>query len=233
MYRRLRSLAAETAASWSRVERARPASKKKRMAEGLDLETSIRAACDAADPVTAATLIIEGYGGELMAFLLARLRSQSDAEEVFAAIAEKLWIGLPGFEWRCSLRSWLYRLARNAAIDFSTAAQNRPGRHVRLSHQASPSWLVDRVRSTTATYRQTAAKDRMRELRETLPLDDQMLLILRVDRAMDWRDLATAMSDEHLSLEGAELEREAARLRKRFERVKERLRELAREAGLL
>jgi RNA polymerase sigma-70 factor (ECF subfamily) len=60
-----------------------------------------------------------------------------------------------------------------------------------------------------------------------------MLLILRVDRGMDWRDLAAAMGDENAPLEGADLDREAARLRKRFERIKDRLRELAREAGLL
>jgi RNA polymerase sigma-70 factor (ECF subfamily) len=201
--------------------------------EGSDLETRIRSACTAADYVAAATLVIEGYGGEIMAFLLARLRSRSDADEVFAAIAEKLWTGLPAFEWRCSLRSWLYRLARNAAIDFATAAQNRPERHVALSQHASPSWLADRVRSTTATYQQTAAKDQVRELRERLAADDQMLLILRVDRGMDWRELAAAMADEDALLEGADLDREAARLRKRFERIKERLRELAREAGLL
>jgi RNA polymerase sigma-70 factor (ECF subfamily) len=203
------------------------------MRESLDLEASIAAACDVQDHVKAATLIIGGYGGELMAFLRARLHSQTDAEEVFGAIAEKLWIGLPDFEWRCSLRSWLYRLARNAAIDYATAVQNRPERRVPLSSHASPSWLADRVRSTTAAYQQTSAKDRMRELRETLPLDDQMLLILRVDRGMDWRELAVAMGDEQVSLDGAELEREAARLRKRFERVKERLRELARDAGML
>jgi RNA polymerase sigma-70 factor (ECF subfamily) len=203
------------------------------MSEVTDLEASVRNACSTADYVTAATLVIEGYGGEIMAFLLARLRSRSDADEVFGMIAEKLWTGLPEFEWRCSLRSWLYRLARNAAIDFVTAVQNRPERRVPLSQHPSPSWLVDRLRSATATYQKTAAKDRVRELREQLPLDDQMLLILRVDRGMDWRELAAAMGDENAPLEGVELDREAARLRKRFERVKERLRELARQAGLL
>lgn len=42
-----------------------------------------------------------------------------------------------------------------------------------------------------------------------------------------------ALGDEPSTLEGAALEREAARMRKRFERVKDRLRELAIAAGLL
>jgi RNA polymerase sigma-70 factor (ECF subfamily) len=70
-------------------------------------------------------------------------------------------------------------------------------------------------------------------LRQTLPPDDQMLLILRVDGGMDFRELAVAMAANDAVSDDAELDREAARLRKRFERVKERLRELARDAGLI
>jgi RNA polymerase sigma-70 factor, ECF subfamily len=196
-------------------------------------ESAIRAACGAGDYAAAATLFIEAEGAEILGFLRARLRSDSAADEVFAIFAEKLWVGLPGFEWRSSLRSWAYRLARNAAIDFATAAHNRPGKHLRWSQDPAASALAERVRTTTAVYRQTAVKDRMRELRETLPDDDQMLLILRVDRGMDFRELAVAMAASDTTMDDAQIDREAARLRKRFERVKEQLRELARQAGLL
>jgi RNA polymerase sigma-70 factor (ECF subfamily) len=176
---------------------------------------------------------VEHYGGEILAFLIARMRGTSDGEEVFAAFAEKLWVGLPSFEWRCSLRSWAYRLARNAGNDYAGAAHNRPGRHVPVSQAATLSAAVERVRTTTALYRQTAAKDRVRALREALSPDDQMLLVLRVDRGMDFRELAAAMADGSEMLDGDALDKSAARLRKRFERVKERLRELARAEGLL
>ncbi len=198
-----------------------------------ELDARVRAACQGDDYGTAATLVIERYGGEIMAFLLSSLRRRSDAEEVFAIVAEKLWIGLPDFEWRCAVLSWVYRLARNAANDYVTAAGNRPERNLAVSQHASLSALVDRVRSQTAPYQQTATKDRVRELRDQLSPEDQMLLILRVDRAMDWRDLVIALGDGPTPLEGAALEREAARMRKRFERVKDRLRELAIVAGLL
>ena len=203
------------------------------MTDPSDVEARIQTACRAGDHAAAATLAIERYGGEILAFLIARLRSRSTAEEVFSMFAEKLWVGLPAFEWRSSMKSWAYRIARNAANDFVTAAHNRPERNLDLSQRASLSALIDRVRSATQNYRRTEVKDRMRELRETLPQDDQMLLILRVDQAMDWRDLAVAMSDPDAPLDDAEVDREAARLRKRFERVKERLRDLARGEGLL
>jgi RNA polymerase sigma-70 factor, ECF subfamily len=91
----------------------------------------------------------------------------------------------------------------------------------------------EKVRTTTVVYRRSEVKDRMRDLRESLPDDDQMLLILRVDRGMDFRELAVALADRDAGLAADEIDREAARLRKRFERVKARLRELAEEAGLI
>jgi RNA polymerase sigma-70 factor (ECF subfamily) len=182
----------------------------------------------------AATLVISAYGGEILAFLISRLRSASDADEVFATFAEKLWLGIDGFEWRCTIKAWAYCLARNAANDYASAAHKRPGRNVALSQHPGLLAVVENVRSTTEAYRRTEIKDKVRALRERLSPDDQMLLILRVDRHMDFRDLAVALSaPQDAALDGAQLDREAARLRKRFERVKDRLRELAREEGLI
>ena len=80
-----------------------------------EIEARMHAACDAGDHTTAATLAIESYGPEILAFLIARLRNPSSGDDVFGMLTEKLWLGLPRFEWRCSMKSWLYRLARNAA----------------------------------------------------------------------------------------------------------------------
>jgi hypothetical protein len=58
-------------------------------------------------------------------------------------------------------------------------------------------------------------------------------LILRVDRGLAWNEIAQSMDDGDAPLTDTELHRQAAALRKRFERIKDRLRVLAREAGLL
>lgn len=58
--------------------------------------------------------------------------------------------------------------------------------------------------------------------------------MLRVDRQLAWTDLARVLhEDDDAALEGKALEREAARLRKRFQLVKERLYEMGRRAGLV
>jgi RNA polymerase sigma-70 factor (ECF subfamily) len=60
-------------------------------------------------------------------------------------------------------------------------------------------------------------------LRESLDPDEQTLLILRIDRQMAWTDIARIMGGDAPEAES----RQAATLRKRFERLKERLRSMA------
>jgi len=56
-----------------------------------------------------------------------------------------------------------------------------------------------------------------------------MLLVLRVDKGLAWNDLARVMyAEDGPLLDDEGLKREAARLRKRFQHVKERLLELKR-----
>ena len=73
----------------------------------------------------------------------------------------------------------------------------------------------------------------MRLLRDHLPTDDQTLLILRVDRDLSWNEVALVMTYDGEAPTDDRVKRESARLRKRFELVKDRLRTLAEEEGRL
>ena len=74
----------------------------------------------------------------------------------------------------------------------------------------------------------------MREIQERSELseEDQMVLVLRVDRSLSWVELAEVMlaSDNPTA---SQLATEAARLRKRFQLAKAHLRKRAEEAGLV
>ena len=96
----------------------------------------------------------------------------------------------------------------------------------------SLSELVAEVRSETLAYLRTEAKSAIASLREQLSDDEQTLLTLRIDRGLEWNEITQVFAGE-AALEAAQLKREAARLRKRFELTKEKLRRLATEAGLL
>jgi RNA polymerase sigma-70 factor (ECF subfamily) len=173
---------------------------------------------------SAATIAIREYGAEVLGFLVAVLRSNEDAAEVFAQFCEDLWSGLPRFRWDSSLRTWAYTLARHAACAFRRDPHRR--RRVGLSEHPEVAELEAHVRTATVTWLCSDVKHRVQRLRESLEPEDQTLLILRVDRQMSWNDVAMVMRGEN-ERSDEDVSRRAAVLRKRFERVKERLRALA------
>jgi RNA polymerase sigma-70 factor (ECF subfamily) len=201
-------------------------------------EAEIKAACRAGDHDRALTVLLQTYGDELLSFLVVHLRDRSHAEEAFALLAEDLWLSLPKFEFRSSARTWAYTLARHSAARYARSPARRKERNLTLSRNVPLSQLVDELRTRTQGYARTEVKDRVRALREQLDPEDQMLLVLRVDRQLAWRDLALVMAAspedvDRVILDAAAMEREGARLRKRFERVKQELKRLAKDAGLL
>jgi RNA polymerase sigma-70 factor, ECF subfamily len=73
------------------------------------------------DPVSADQL--EAHRGELHALCLRMLGSAQDAEDALQDALLRAWRGLPRFEGRSSVRSWLYRITINACLD---VIQRRP-----------------------------------------------------------------------------------------------------------
>ncbi|MFS8065043.1 MAG: RNA polymerase sigma factor [Byssovorax sp.] len=203
--------------------------------EREELEREIRRRLDQQDWTAAATLAIQGYGAEIFGFLLAFHRDEEDAAEVFSLFSERLWRDLSTFHGDCSFRTWAYVLARHAALNYRRDARRRQQRRRSLpegSAVSALSALVQQVRSDTASYLRSERKERFRALRESLPLEDQALLVLRVDRELAWNDLALVLNEQEGPLGEADLKREAARLRKRFQALKARLLELGRLAGV-
>jgi RNA polymerase sigma-70 factor (ECF subfamily) len=194
-----------------------------------DGDAELRALVGAGDLEGVASRFMQRHGGEILAFLVVRLRDESTASEVFSEFAEDFWRGLAGFRWRTTLRSWAYALARNAANRF----QRDRRRQAQLARLQPAAGRVQERRSSTAPYLRTEVKKRLRALRSQLPADDQTLLILRIDKGLSWNELAVIFSGEGDATTEAEKARWAARLRQRFAAIKRRLRVLAEQEGLV
>ncbi len=186
------------------------------------LERKVRASLERGDVSDAAAAAIGGYGPELFGYMFAVSKSEDVAEDLFADLCERLLRKLPEFRWQCSLRTWAYAIARNLVCDAQRDAYRRRAREVAIADAPEVAQLAEAVRSTTLVHLRSESQRRLADLRAALDEEDRTLLILRVDRRMSWRDVAHVMSGG--TQDEAELVRIAARLTKRFERIKQRLR---------
>ena len=199
--------------------------------ERARLEDDVRALCESGDTDGAATMALRAYGGEIFGFLLAIHHDETLASDAFSAFAEGLWRSLPGFEWNATLRTWAYAIARNAARGLRRDAARREMRGVRVGESALEE-VAAAVRTETLGFMRTEKRTRLQALRDALDPEDRALLVLRIDRGLAWNDLARVLADGSEPLDEAATTREAARLRKRFQHLKEKLREAAKREGL-
>jgi len=85
--------------------------------------------------------------------------------------------------------------------------------------------LAEEIRTRTGV-RVERQKQALDALRAELTEEEQTLLVLRIDQQLSWDEIAEVMGDAAAPLD-------AAALRKRFERLKEKLTKLAKERGLV
>jgi RNA polymerase sigma-70 factor, ECF subfamily len=188
-----------------------------------DLEADIARLLEARDLPAAASAIMRGYGSAVLGYLFGLTRDEDRAEDVFSQFCEDLWRGLPEFRRDSSSRTWVYTLAWHAWLRQERDAYRRHGRPLASEEMSR---LAAEVRSTTALHLKSEVKDAVARLREQLSPAEQSLLVLRVDRELSWGEVAAVMSSPEDPLD-------PRTARKRFERVKDKLRTLAEDAGLL
>ncbi|MCK5849651.1 MAG: sigma-70 family RNA polymerase sigma factor [Kiritimatiellae bacterium] len=70
-----------------------------------------------------------------------RLVGPTDAEDVVMETYLKAWQALPGFNRRSSLKTWLFRIANNCALDFIRARQRRT-KHVVNENDQEPNMIA-------------------------------------------------------------------------------------------
>ncbi len=183
----------------------------------VEVEDRISAAMAAGDHRAAATELIRGYGPRILGYLNVVLRDDLDAGDAFSLFAEQVWHGIPAFRGRSSARTWAFKAAWSAAMKVRDDAWRRLGRRLETGEVSR---LAEDVRTRTG-LRYERQRTELEALRATLSDEDQTLLVLRLDQELTWEEVA-----EVLSQDGPPVD--PAALRKRFERIKQRLGEIVR-----
>jgi RNA polymerase sigma-70 factor, ECF subfamily len=189
-------------------------------------EEAIRSQLAAGHSGRAIELTIRLYGAEIAAYLRASVGNGADAEDAFGIWEEMLVTALPRFEARASLRTYVYRLAHRACVriyEQRKAHRAEPLSTGQLSEVARDVWV--------STLRQLPVElaDAALRLRDELDPEERTMLLLYAVGSLSWKEVVESMVD---SDEPAVTKREEARLRKRFERAKEKLTEMAQARGL-
>ncbi len=172
----------------------------------------------------AAEELIRVHGSRMQRYLLSVLRDPDAADDAYSVWCEWVLNGIPGYRRDAPLRTWAYGVAHNAARRVRDDAFRR--RRCSLS-RAGGSRAAAGPPSSSLRHRERAAQV-LEAIRARLSLDDQGLIALRVDHGLEWESVAAILSPAP----GAR-PTTAAALRKRYERLKDRIRRLAREAGAI
>ena len=184
----------------------------------MDAPSRVRELVAAGEVDAAATACIEEVGSSVLGYLCA-LHDDDDAWDVFSLWEQDVWKGLPGFRFECSLRAWAFRLAWHASARFRRDPWRARGQRLGTS---AASRLAASMRGTMSHPRD----ERLERLRRRLDEEELTLLVLRLDREMSWEEISAVLSEG-----GGAVSPET--LRKRFERLKDKLAARAREEGLL
>jgi RNA polymerase sigma-70 factor (ECF subfamily) len=175
------------------------------------LEAQVADHCARALFDSATQLLLRGFEADIRGFLRARTRHRASLDDVYAAFSEDVWRGLPGYRFEGRLRSWVFTLARNALARHAKSKQRWRERHV-----------SDDFETTTLPVRMSVAikHDRLARLAPLLAglaEADRKLIEQRMLHALSWREIAHASG-------AADVVRESARLRKRYQIVVRALR---------
>jgi RNA polymerase sigma-70 factor (ECF subfamily) len=167
--------------------------------------------------------LVEPYRRELHAHCYRMLGSYADAEDALQEALLRAWRGLPRFEGRSSLRSWLYRIATNACL---RAIERRPRRVLPIDYTSAsdphdgladpvsePVWL-EPYPDTNLGLEGPAGPDARYEQRETvelafiaalqhLPARQRAVLILRDVLGFSARETAAVLETTPVSVDSA------------------------------
>ena len=130
--------------------------------------------------------LIEQHRSELHAHCHRLLGSTHDAEDALQEALLRAWKGLPHFEGRSSLRSWLYTIATNASLD---AMKRRPQRIVPIDevHPADPH------DGPAARYERRESLEGALGAARDLPRNQRAVLVMREMLGFSARETADAL----------------------------------------
>lgn len=126
--------------------------------------------------------VVDAYQSRVFGFVRRMVPTGEDAEDVTQEVFLKAYRNLPGFDGRCSLRTWLFRIAHNLCIDRARRrgrapemtpllAEDEPGSFEIADGSATPESLL--MTHELQTLIEEAISSMSEKLRSVLLLHDR------------------------------------------------------------
>ncbi len=171
-----------------------------------------------AAPETFATSLLREHGAEIFGFL-ARAHGSGEAEEIYGLFVEAVLRSSASYRGDASPRTWGYLLARSAARRHARRRARARALFTPIAHH--PSALE---RPVTGPEREAIAGSEVACLDRSLSPEERELLVLRLGRGFRFSEIAIILGEVEDGAPGQERVRAEARVRKRFQELRDRLR---------
>ena len=119
--------------------------------------------------------LYEQYGPAMRRLVHAYTGDAAERQDLFQEIATQLWRALPNFRGEASERTWLYRIAHNVALSFTTKSRHRGRSEVELTELPQRGPGIEE--SLLASEREARLADAIRRL----PVVDRQLVMLHLE----------------------------------------------------
>jgi len=130
--------------------------------------------------------LVRLYGDEMFRFCVHTLANPADGEELAQEVLTAACRSLPRFRGRSTLRTWLYRVARNKLTDF----YQRQGRGPRKTLPYETVELADSDPDAEAEMVLVQRRQRLARALSSLGPEDRQVLSLRVDQELPYAEIA-------------------------------------------
>ncbi len=183
-------------------------------------EAKISGFLESGDTERAVEEILTAYGPRIFRMMMGVFQDEATTQDVYQQFSITLWESLDSFRGDSQVYTWTYTLARRT---IGQKLRGKGDRETRLQTDQKNRLAAKWTRTATAEWRKTESKDKFQQMVEDLDSDERTLVMLRIGEEMPWKEVARVMHDGDEPLEGSELTKESGRLRKKFQRVKDKL----------
>jgi RNA polymerase sigma-70 factor (ECF subfamily) len=141
---------------------------------------------------SALAVLIERHYASIYSYIYRYVRSLPEAEDIVQETFIKVWRQIHRFQEGSGLRPWLFRIARNTAIDYLRKKKSIPFSHFGEEGEVEMAFADTTINILEETIAQEQ-KDQLNAAVEHLAIQYREVLVLRAEDNLTFEEIATVL----------------------------------------